>query len=399
MPRVELISNVTHYYYTALALYRSNYLGHYITGPSALDNEAWMQRLGEPFKRLWAERRLQDIPPHLIKRMWLPEIMQKGIIKFGGSYGQSNLIHDELFARRAAAMMDNCDAVHFVNGVGKEASIKAKRNGAKVICDIRQEHPQFQEDILAKEAKKLGIEFSPGGPGKNRLLEEIDLADHIFCPSHYAKRTFVEHGIDDKKLVVCPYGVDTTSFLPRQDGQRPDQFTVAFLGSLGVRKGIHYLLEGYKRAKLKNSRLLLAGPIDSEFRPFLKDYEGLIEVAGRIPHSKVHEFYEQSDVFVLPSLADAYPLVALEAMSSGLPVIVSENTGTAGIIKDGQEGFIVPIRDAQAIADKLVFLHDNRGQCSAMGFAAAAKIKTLNWGIYEKICSDFYHSMFHRVLG
>lgn len=395
MPKVEIISNVTHYYYTALSLYNSDFLGHFITGPSALDDEGWIQHLGGPFKRLWAERRLQGIPPNLIKRMWLPEIIQKGIVKFGGSYEQSNRAHDEYFGRSAAAMMGDCAAVHFVNGVGVEAARKAKKIGAKVICDMRQEHPDVQEDMLRSEATELGIPFTPSNSGKRRILEEIALADHIFCPSSYAKRTFIERGIDDRKLVVCPYGVNTASFLPRKPETRRKEFTVFFLGSLGVRKGIHYLLEGYKQADLKNARLLLAGPIDLEFRPFLHKYEGLFEHLGRIPHSKVHEYYQQSDVFVLPSLADAYPLVALEAMSSGLPVIVSENTGTAGIINEGQEGFIVPIRNPQAIAEKLVFLSENRDQCFSMGAAATAKIKTLNWDNYGKLCTDFYGSIFH----
>ena len=84
MPRIELISNISHYYYTALSLYQSGYLGHYIVGPCALDNGAWIERLGAGFKSLWNERRLQGIPPHLVKRMRLPEILQKGINKFGG---------------------------------------------------------------------------------------------------------------------------------------------------------------------------------------------------------------------------------------------------------------------------------------------------------------------------
>ena len=63
MPKVELISNIFHYYHTALSLHRCGYLGHYITSPAALDDEAWMQRRGRGFERLWLERRLEGIPP------------------------------------------------------------------------------------------------------------------------------------------------------------------------------------------------------------------------------------------------------------------------------------------------------------------------------------------------
>ena len=395
MPKVELISNITHYYYTALALHNAGYLGHYITGPCALDSEEWLCRLGKPFQRLWKERRLKGIPPHLVKRMWLPEIIQKGVKKLGGTGEQSNWAHNELFARKAAWMMAECDAVHFVHSVGREAAKKAKRNGAKVICDMREEHPQFQEDLLSEEARILGIDFTvPGTSYKNRILEELDLADFVFCPSAYAKRTFVEQGIDEDKIIVCPYGVDTEAFAAPRTEQDRNEFTILFLGHICMRKGIHHLLEGYKKAGLKNARLVLAGPVDPAFRPILQQYEGLFEEVGRIPHSQIHLWYQQADVFVIPSLADAYPLVALEAMSTGLPIIVSENTGTAGIIKNNENGFVVPIRDAPSVSDKLTYLYENRDKCAEMGLAASATVKTLNWDNYQKICKGFYKELF-----
>lgn len=395
MPKVELISNITHYYYTALALHEAGYLGHYITGPSALDSEEWRCQLGGPFQRLWDERRLKGIPSCVVKRQWLPEMIQKGIKKIGGTGEQSNWLHNEMFARQAAWMMCDCDAVHFVHSVGREAARKAKRNGAKVICDMREEHPQFQEDILSEEARQLGIGFTvPGASYKHRVLEELDLADAIFCPSTYAKRTFVEQGIGEDKLIVCPYGVDTDTFASPNVDQHRDTFTILFLGSICMRKGIHYLLEGYKKAGLKNARLVLAGPVEPSFRPILQKYAGLFEEVGRIPHSQVNQWYHQADVFVIPSLADSYGLVVVEAMASGLPVIVSNNTGTAGIIKNDENGFVVPIRDAQAVAEKLTVLYEDRAKCSSMGSNAAASIKTLNWDNYKIICASFYNRLF-----
>jgi glycosyltransferase involved in cell wall biosynthesis len=397
MPKVELISSISHYYYTALSLYNSGLLGHYITGPCALDSEIWMSRFGKSFKKLWDERLLKGIPPQMVKRLWIPEILQKGITKFGGTSEQSNWACNQLFSREAAWMMEDCDAVHFVNSVGFEAAIKAKRAGAKAICDMREEHPQFQQNILSNEAKELAIEFVvPGSSYKHRVLEELDLADAVFCPSAYAKKTFIEHGIPADKIVVCPYGIDTPSFVPSHT-RHDERFTALFLGTICMRKGIHYLLEGFKMAALNDARLVLAGPVDEQFRPVLQKYEGLFEEVGRIPHSQVRLWYQQADVFVIPSLADAYPLAVLEAMSAGLPVIVSENTGSSEILADGKDGYVVPVRDAAAIADKLTFLYENRDACAAMGVAAAGKVKVSNWENYERICVDFYQTLFNQT--
>lgn len=398
MSKVELISNISHYYYTALALEKVGYLGHYTTGPCALDTEEWMARAGGPFSRLWAERRLKGIPSQKVRRIWLAEVVQKGVKRLGGTGEQSNWAHNELFARSAARSLGDCDAVHFVHSVGREAARKAKRNGAKVICDIREEHPQFQLEILSEEARRLGIEFIAASASyRRRVLEELDLADKIFCPSEYAKRTFVAQGIANEKFVVCPYGADSESVVPSRTDDGRNGFTVLFLGNICMRKGVHYLLEGYRQARLPNARLLLAGPVDPTFRPVLRKYEGLFEEVGRIPHSQVHSWYQRADAFVIPSLADVGPLVATEAMSTGLPVVVSENTGVAEMVTPYVDGFVVPIRDAMSIADKLTYLHENAERRAAMGAAAATKVKSASWTKYQEICSEFYSGLFRVV--
>lgn len=395
MPQVELISNLFHYYYTALSLHRCGYLGRYITGPSVKENEAWLARMGGLFERLWIERRLEGIPPASVKRLWIPDIVRRSIMRLGGSGEYATLIHNEMFARRAAKAMGECDVVHFVHSVGWEAARIAKRRGTKVICDMREEHPQFQAEILSEEAKHLGIDFKvPGSSYRNRVLEEIELADYIFCPSTYAKRTFLARGIQEEKLVVCPYGVESAQFTAKVRPPPGREFRILFLGQVCMRKGIHYLLEGFRRAELANARLILAGPVDPAFRVVLDRYPGLFEELGSVPHSQVRELYLTADVFVMPSLADSFGLVVLEAMSTGLAVIVSENTGTADLIQEGREGFVTPIRDSENIARHLSFLHQNREQCASMGENARSTARALDWDNYQSICATFYRTLF-----
>jgi glycosyltransferase involved in cell wall biosynthesis len=96
----------------------------------------------------------------------------------------------------------------------------------------------------------------------------------------------------------------------------------------------------------------------------------------------------------MPSLADSYGLVVSEAMAAGLPVIVSENTGMSDFITDGREGYIVPIRDSDKIAERLTFLHANRDRGAAMGAAGAATARALDWNNYRMICGKFYETLF-----
>jgi glycosyltransferase involved in cell wall biosynthesis len=390
MQKVVLMSNVFHYYHAALALERSGNLARYITGPSACDSEAWMTRWGPLGRRVWRERRLEGLRSESVRRIWLPEILQKATTKLG--YSEiANKLCGSLFAGRAARMMGQCDTLHFVQAIGWEAARKAKARGIHVVCDMREEHPEFQAEILAEEAQELGIKVMvPGSTFRYRVLEELALADRIFCPSGYAKRTFIAHGIPAGKLVVCPYGVDIGEFSPRATPRTGQPFTVLFVGQLCMRKGLHYLLEGFAKARLPNSRLVLVGRAEPDYRPVLDRYRGLYEEPGSVPRARVAEFYANADVFVIPSLADAFGLVVSEAMSAGLPVIVSENTGMADFIRDGREGFVVPIRDSAAIAEKLAFLQQNRDQCAHMGEAAAATARALDWESYQNNFARFY---------
>lgn len=397
MPKVELISDVYHYYYTALALHRQGFLGHYITGPSLLSNEAWLGRLGGPLGRLWRERRLDGLPSRRVKRLWGPELMRRAIPRLGGSGERANYVHNDWFAHRAAMMMEECDVLHFVHSVGWKAAQRAKRSGITVVCDMREEHPRFQERILSEEASHLGIPFSvPGASFRHRVLEEIELADFIFCPSRYAGRTFLDQGIPAERLVVCPYGVDPLAFDASARPAAGKTFRVLFLGRICMRKGVHYLLEGFRQAALPDARLILAGPVDPAFRGVLDRYRGLFEETGAIARPLVRERYFDADVFVMPSLADSYGLVVSEAMSTGLPVIVSENTGMADLITDGREGYVVPIRDGAAIAEKITFLYEHRERAAAMGAAAMATAKSLDWSNYEEVCANFYRALFRK---
>jgi glycosyltransferase involved in cell wall biosynthesis len=395
MPTVDLISNVFHYHYTALALNRHGLLGHYITSPSLLSEEAWIGRLGGPFGLLWRERRLEGLGRRRVKRIWLPELARRVMSRVGVSGERINYIHNDWFSRRSAMLMGECDAVHFVHSVGWKAARKAKRRGIKVICDMREEHPSFQQRILTEEAEYLGIPFKvPGETFRHRVLEEIDLADHIFCPSQYAKRTFVDQGVSPDKIVVCPYGVDLDAFDASARTLGGKTFRILFLGQVCMRKGLHYLLEAVKQAALPEVRLILAGPVDPAFRSVLDRYRGLYEEVGPIPHSQVPQRYLDADLFVMPSLADSFGLVVSEAMSTGLPVIVSENTGMADLITDGHDGFVVPIRNSAALAQKITFLYEHRDVCSTMGAAAMATARALDWNHYQDVCADFYRSLF-----
>ena len=103
-----------------------------------------------------------------------------------------------------------------------------------------------------------------------------------------------------------------------------------------------------------------------------------------LPHDQILEQMRQHDVLLLPSLFEGYALVISEALSQGLPVITTKNSGATQTIRDSVEGFIVPIRNSQAIAERLLQLSTNRDQLAAMRLACLRRAAELSWAGYEQ---------------
>jgi glycosyltransferase involved in cell wall biosynthesis len=102
--------------------------------------------------------------------------------------------------------------------------------------------------------------------------------------------------------------------------------------------------------------------------------------------------YADADVYVLPSIVEGFPMTALEAMASGLPVIVSEHTFGSDVITDGVDGYIVPIRDSEAIADRLRYLHDHPSERQRIGAAARRRAEHFSWERYGEQVVDLVRS-------
>ena len=153
---------------------------------------------------------------------------------------------------------------------------------------------------------------------------------------------YLDIGIPSSKLLKTSYGLSESAILgdlrPKHYVE-PHMPTFIFVGSIGVRKGVHLLLEYWTKAKL-NAKLKLVGSIEDALKPLVNQYlaDDSIE---HIPFtSDLPSIYKSADVFILPSLEEGSPLVTYMALGAGLPVIVSP-MGGGGIVTDGEDGFII----------------------------------------------------------
>jgi glycosyltransferase involved in cell wall biosynthesis len=215
-----------------------------------------------------------------------------------------------------------------------------------------------------------------------QLDAECNLADRILVGSGFARDSFISEGIPLDKLTVVPYGVDLSLFSP-QSARIPtgDGFRVLFVGQIGQRKGISYLLKAYDRFRGDGTSLTLVGNFFGSQEP-LQSYRKLFKHIPNVPRPRLADIYRRADVFVFPTLIEGLPLVVLEAMASGLPVIVTPN-GPGDIVRDGVDGFVVPIRDPEAIVDRLEYLRDNPQVRAEMGRSARERALTFSWDAYQ----------------
>jgi glycosyltransferase involved in cell wall biosynthesis len=249
---------------------------------------------------------------------------------------------------------------------------------------------------LVDEYKSLKLEI-PKFLLKNdmniaRKEQEISEADYIFVPTKRIADDFVRYGKEREKVKCISYGFNPNRFFV---GQKKDAiFRILFVGIIGVRKGVYYLLEAVKQLNLKNIEVLLISPIEEEFKPVLSRYEGLFKHINSLPNESLVQVYQNSSVFAFPSLAEGSAYVTYEAMASGLPIIASENAGA--VARDGKDGFIIPIKNIEILKEKILLLYENEDLRSKMGESAAEYVKQFTWENYYKNLQRVYQEIYQN---
>ena len=162
------------------------------------------------------------------------------------------------------------------------------------------------------------------------------------------------------------------------------------------RKGVQRLVTAFEQAALSRAKLRLVGPVDPLLRPHVERWCRIpgIEVIGEVPKLELPIHYGWASVLALPSLADAQPLVCLEAMASGLPAIVTTAMGSREIVRDGIDGYVVEPADEVSLADRLRRLDANRALLASMGEAAQRRAGEFTWEAYEERFVSTYRQIF-----
>ncbi len=286
------------------------------------------------------------------------------------------LLSDQIWSR----WIPPCNVFHGWMGMSLASLSAAKRQGAMTLVENPGRHPGHFHQVPEEECDRFNIKRSERSPLLptaliHRMEREYEICDNIAVPSTLAYGSFTKFGYADKAIVVFP-GVDEHFFSPLLHLAPKTMFQVCFAGRVELAKGAGYLLQAWKRLALPNAELVLAGDVRPEMKTLLETYaDSSVRTTGFLPTKQLLERYRESDLFVFPSVNEGMAQVLLEAMASGLPVVASDMSGANDCVTEGKEGFIVPARDIDRLAEAILWCYQHRDETRAMGVAARARIE------------------------
>ncbi len=280
------------------------------------------------------------------------------------------------------------------NCYGLESIRAMRERGIITVVERGSAHSRFREALLDEEYERLGLDRSDSLPPEalERELAEYAEADYIVVPSAFAESSFRHEGVEPRKVKTVPLGVDTGLFRP-QPAPKPAKFRVLAAGNLGIEKGTHYLLAALEKLAIPDIELVLAGTLDPYFRGKLAKTQVPWEFAGHVPQQSLPHYYHSAAVSCLTSIEDGFGMVVLEAMACGVPSIVSTHTCAGDVVRDGQDGYVVPVRDVETLAERILTLYHDPELREAMGVQARQRAEAFTWDAYGDRLTQCYADM------
>ena len=336
-------------------------------------------------------RRIEEIPHDLIhafswfgiKRGWRSRFLKSS----GGVYRRFLKNNVEFSRLVAGTGLPNADAVYTYNAAGLEILAEAKRQSMYAVMEQIAAPFAVEEGMVAEERElwpgweSRGPKPSDWQPLFEREQSEWELADAIACGSQYVVDSMRSVGGPVHKCAVVPYGIQPQMWQCPPRTPRKGPLRVLFSGTVCLRKGIQYLMRAAELLPRDQIVIRAVGPLQVSAQ-VVSQLEKAIEILGPVPRREVIEHYKWADILVLPALSEGSANVCYEALAAGLPVITTPNAGS--VIQDGQQGFIVPIRDHEALAAKMHELAGDRERLADLSNRASQRAQQFTWETWKR---------------
>lgn len=285
--------------------------------------------------------------------------------------------------------LHKADAILFLKPAFPRTARRASEKGIPSFVWASILHPRFNQEAVLEQQRIWKVNGGEAYMDEERtqaLETFFRTVDHILVGSELAQRSYLDYGQskEEPSLLKGTFSVDCERFSPAQpDCENDGVFRVLHASHMNIIKGVGYLLDAWSHLQLDRAELLLAGTMEPELQ---KLYERLAPPStqrlGYIRETPA--LYRRVNLFISPSVADMHPYTVLEAMASGLPVIVSNRCGLSTLIENGVEGFVYPYDNTEALAAHIRWCSEETDSLKKMGIAARKKAMQCDRSIFSK---------------
>lgn len=311
------------------------------------------------------------------------------------------------FSRWAAARlrgMRELDAIHSFSGVSEEI-LRRFQGGRPLLSLVRgSAHIVAQARLLAQEEERCGRPIEqPSRWVIARETREYRMADLVVVLSSFAAKTFLEEGFPPHKLRILPLGSEVARFRPNENVVRErcrrissgEPLRILTVGSFTYQKGM-YDLARIARELNGAFQFKFVGDCAPETAALRAASKGFIQFVPRQSQFLLPRQYAENDLFVFTTLQDGYAAVLAQAFAGGLPILTTPNCAGPDLVREGETGWVLPVRAPGAFTERLRWCDTHRGEVAAMVWNAYRRFHPRDWAEVasdlQRIFTDAIHS-------
>lgn len=230
----------------------------------------------------------------------------------------------------------------------------------------------------------------------NPFKREALLADYHIVASSFSKYTLTSIGIEDDKVAVIPYGVETNKISAKTEYIKNRKLRLLYVGEISPQKGIYSLIEIADRFHDAAEIHIAGGGMEKLSLQNRNLINEKMVYHGYLLQEELFKLYSECDLFVFPTLGDGFGFVVIEAMAAGLPVICSGNSVGSDAVHDGENGFVFQAGNICDLEKRIEFFLNNRDKVEYMGKKAIKTAKSFTWEIYDLTVKNFIATVINR---
>jgi starch synthase len=314
--------------------------------------------------------------------------------RLGSRYGTTRHVAQrfDVAVSRAVRKAPELEVVYAYMDTAEQTFLAAKQRGCRTIYELPTPYWRFTREIVSEEARwqpdwamTLPV-LEEGDPAMQCRDRELQLADGVIVPSELVRDSLRLAPPFRAEVHVVPYGcpepVESSKF--PVSSFKDSKLRVLYVGSLNQGKGLAYLAEAMTGLE-QESTLTVIGSRTSDLPCVALDwFLAAHRQRSGLSHDEVLAEMREHDVLVLPTLYEGLALVLLEAMACGLTVITTPHSGLGGMIEDGREGFLVPLRNTASLRERLRQLASEPALLASMRQSAQAWSREHSWRRYRQ---------------